>query len=217
MRTYSSGHRQRLAYAISLCLEPDLLLTDEVVAVGDRGFRLRCIEELRRRVDRGLTVVVATHDTGLVQTLCTHALLLREGRVAAYGTPAEVLTRYATADVRPQVPHASDESFVELTFDVDDPPQLVTCMLALAGADGKIVRHAQPEPELIDEAGTYTATLQLPPSRIAAGQYVAKARVFAVDGHQRTTLASSAARIEIADAAPGASRDEAEWAITRLS
>ncbi len=94
LRTYSTGQRHRLAYALTLCLEPEVLLTDGVLAVGDRPFRLRCMDELTRRVAHGLTVVVATHDTALVHELCTHALLLREGRVDVFGSPAEVVARY---------------------------------------------------------------------------------------------------------------------------
>ena len=63
------------------------------------------MDELRRRVDRGLTVVLATHNTALVSELCTHALLLRDGRVDAYGAPADVMPGYdvdavAVADAR---------------------------------------------------------------------------------------------------------------------
>jgi ABC-type polysaccharide/polyol phosphate transport system ATPase subunit len=104
VRTYSSGQAQRLAYAISLFLDPDIVLADGRVVVGDRDFRGRCMTELQRRIDAGLTVVVATHDVKLLRTLCTDALLLRDGHVEAFGPAEEVAAEYEGANLPKVVP-----------------------------------------------------------------------------------------------------------------
>jgi ABC-type polysaccharide/polyol phosphate transport system ATPase subunit len=96
-RTYSSGQLPRLAYAISLCLDPDILLTDGIPSVGDPAFRVRALAALRARIDQGLTMVLATHDSKRLRELCTEALLLKEGRVEALGTADEVASRYEAA------------------------------------------------------------------------------------------------------------------------
>ncbi len=93
-RTYSSGQLLRLGFAITLCLDPDILLSDGVVAVGDPSFRIRSSEALKARIDKGLTMVFAAQDIRRLRDLCTHALLLREGRVEAFGTADEVVPQY---------------------------------------------------------------------------------------------------------------------------
>lgn len=94
VKTYSTGMYLRLAFSAAIHVEPEILVVDEVLAVGDAIFVNRCVqkfEELRRR---GVTVLLVTHDVGLVKLLCDQAMLLYRGRSLAQGDPNDVVNRY---------------------------------------------------------------------------------------------------------------------------
>lgn len=96
MRTYSSGMRSRLHFAIATTVQPDILLIDEVLAVGDRDFRrrsLRRIEEIRSHAS---VVVLVSHSLRQVTKVCTRALWMESGRLMADGAPDEVVDAYVT-------------------------------------------------------------------------------------------------------------------------
>jgi len=94
LRYYSAGMTVRLGFAVAVHLDPDVLLVDEVLAVGDSGFRTRCQERFRRMQEEGRTIVVVTHDMSEVREFCMRAAWLADGRVAADGDPDDVVTRY---------------------------------------------------------------------------------------------------------------------------
>ena len=94
VKTYSTGMYVRLAFSAAIHVEPEILVVDEVLAVGDAIFVNRCIqkfEELRRR---GISVLLVTHDVGLVKLLCDRAILLHHGHMVADGDPNDVVNRY---------------------------------------------------------------------------------------------------------------------------
>ncbi len=95
LRTYSDGMKLRLAFAVSVHVDPEVLLIDEVLAVGDVRFRQKCLAELTRlRDDRSLTLVLTSHDLDQVRTLCSRAVWLSDGRVECDGSPDDVAARY---------------------------------------------------------------------------------------------------------------------------
>jgi ABC-type polysaccharide/polyol phosphate transport system ATPase subunit len=94
LKYYSSGMRSRLAFAIAIGTEPDILLLDEVTAVGDAEFRVKCDERLQAFRARGGTLVIVTHDFESVRTLCTRGIWLSRGRLARDGPIDEVLAAY---------------------------------------------------------------------------------------------------------------------------
>lgn len=96
LKHFSSGMASRLAYAIAFEAVREILILDEVFAVGDAGFRLRCEERYRELHARGHTVVLVSHDPRTVSSFCDRALLLEEGRVAVSGTGAQVAEAYLT-------------------------------------------------------------------------------------------------------------------------
>lgn len=96
VKRYSSGMHARLGFAIAAHLDPDVLLVDEVLAVGDRAFQARAFERMRQIVGSGIPVVVVSHQLERVATLCDRAVLLDRGQVAASGTPAECIRMYVT-------------------------------------------------------------------------------------------------------------------------
>jgi len=94
VKTYSSGMFVRLAFAIAASVEPDILVIDEALAVGDAVFQHRCLRRIKELHERGTTVLFVSHDAGAVRALCSRAILLKAGRVVADGKPADVLNRY---------------------------------------------------------------------------------------------------------------------------
>lgn len=93
-RTYSSGMQLRLAFAISTCIDPEILLMDEWIGVGDARFLQKAEQRMNNVVDRSSIVVMASHAEDLVLRLCTKAVYLEGGHVRAFGPVDEVLTAY---------------------------------------------------------------------------------------------------------------------------
>lgn len=94
VKYYSSGMQARLAFSVVVCIEPDILLVDEVLAVGDEEFRQRCEKRLTRFRENGGTLVVVTHDLDSVTRLCSRAVWLDQGRIRADGPTAQVIEAY---------------------------------------------------------------------------------------------------------------------------
>lgn len=95
LKNYSSGMVARLAFAIATDSDPDVLIVDEVLSVGDAQFQRKCEERLARFHARGVTVLLVTHDMELMRSTCSRAILLEQGRVAAIGSADEIAERYA--------------------------------------------------------------------------------------------------------------------------
>jgi lipopolysaccharide transport system ATP-binding protein len=96
-RTYSTGMRMRLAFSVAVNTDPDILLIDEVLAVGDLAFQHKCIEKINEFKERGCTILLVSHDTNLVATLCDESLWLNQGRIVAQGPTEMVIMQYSSA------------------------------------------------------------------------------------------------------------------------
>ncbi|HEY7504261.1 MAG TPA: ABC transporter ATP-binding protein [Gemmatimonadales bacterium] len=94
LKYYSSGMEARLAFSVAVCLQPDILLLDEVLAVGDQAFRERCLERLRQYHARGGTLILVSHELEQLRELCTRGVWLDQGRVVMDGPIDAVLERY---------------------------------------------------------------------------------------------------------------------------
>ncbi len=94
VKHYSTGMYTRLAFAVAAHLEPDVLLVDEVLAVGDIGFQRKCLGKMHEVATSGRTVFFVSHNLGLVTDLCTRCILLSEGKVVADGEPAAIIRAY---------------------------------------------------------------------------------------------------------------------------
>ncbi len=94
VRNYSSGMYMRLGFAVAAHLDPEIVLVDEALAVGDESFQRKCLRKIQEFQGRGVTVVIVSHDLLLVERLCTHACLLQQGRLVATGAPSHVIGRY---------------------------------------------------------------------------------------------------------------------------
>ena len=96
VKTYSSGMYMRLGFAVAIHVEPDVLLIDEVLAVGDEAFTRRCLDKISEFHRRGKTIVFVTHTLGLVAKMCDDVLWLRHGKIADRGDPQRVVDAYLT-------------------------------------------------------------------------------------------------------------------------
>jgi ABC-type polysaccharide/polyol phosphate transport system ATPase subunit len=94
LKYYSSGMEARLAFSVAVCLQPDILLLDEVLAVGDQAFRERCFERLRQYHARGGTLILVSHELEQLRELCTRGVWLDQGRIVMDGPIAMVLEGY---------------------------------------------------------------------------------------------------------------------------
>jgi ABC-type polysaccharide/polyol phosphate transport system ATPase subunit len=92
VQSYSTGMRARLSYALAAHMEPDLLLVDEVLTVGDFAFQRKCIVHMRAYLDGGGALLLVSHNVAEIQMVCNRALLLDRGRAIASGDPVEVLS-----------------------------------------------------------------------------------------------------------------------------
>jgi lipopolysaccharide transport system ATP-binding protein len=94
VKTYSSGMLMRLAFATAIHVDPDILIVDEALAVGDFAFQHKCMLRIKQIIDKGVTVILVTHDVGAVMANCKRALMLKEGAVHAIGDAGDVCNRY---------------------------------------------------------------------------------------------------------------------------
>mgnify|MGYP000377961838 FL=1 len=94
VRTYSSGMYMRLAFAVAINVDADILLVDEVLAVGDQHFQDKCIAKMKELKDEGKTMVFVTHSLGTVKDFCNRAIWLNNGEIKMDGNPDEVIEEY---------------------------------------------------------------------------------------------------------------------------
>jgi len=94
VKRYSSGMYVRLAFAVAAYLEPEVLIIDEVLAVGDAAFQKKCLGKLKDVAHGGRTVLFVSHNLRSIADMCTSAILVEDGRIAGRGTPREVVSQY---------------------------------------------------------------------------------------------------------------------------
>jgi len=94
LKNYSSGMQVRLAFSVSIYANREILLMDEVLAVGDSNFQSKCLTEFNRYKEMGKTVILVTHDIAVVQRYCDRAMLLRNGKIKEIGKADEVSDKY---------------------------------------------------------------------------------------------------------------------------
>jgi ABC-type polysaccharide/polyol phosphate transport system ATPase subunit len=99
LRQYSSGMYMRLAFAVATEVDPDILVMDEVLAVGDMEFQEKCFDRLRRFRESGKTILIVTHSMNQIEEICSRAIYLDHGRIVADGSPGEVIEQYKRSAV----------------------------------------------------------------------------------------------------------------------
>jgi ABC-type polysaccharide/polyol phosphate transport system ATPase subunit len=91
IRNYSSGMQMRLGFSVAVHVDPEIMLVDEVLAVGDYNFQLKCLDRIREMQVEGVTILYVSHDFEAVQNLCTRAIWLEEGKLRAQGDVREII------------------------------------------------------------------------------------------------------------------------------
>ncbi|AKB79596.1 ABC transporter [Methanosarcina horonobensis HB-1 = JCM 15518] len=99
LKNFSSGMQVRLAFSTAIQTDPEILLMDEVLAVGDMEFQQKCLDVLNEYRKKGITIVFVSHDLGAVRRFCDKVLLLNKGKQVAIGDPTEVIDKYVYAKV----------------------------------------------------------------------------------------------------------------------
>lgn len=107
VKHYSSGMYVRLAFAVAAHLEPEILVVDEVLAVGDAAFQKKCLGKMGDVARCGRTVILVTHSTPTIEALSTVALLLQSGELKAFGEPSNIISRYLASSACSQSGRAS--------------------------------------------------------------------------------------------------------------
>lgn len=103
VKRYSSGMYVRLAFAVAAHLEPEILLIDEVLAVGDIAFQKKCLGKMNEVSKSGRTIIFVSHNMAAISELCNKCVLLKKGRIAAYGGTAEVVEKYLSEEIKGNV------------------------------------------------------------------------------------------------------------------
>lgn len=98
VKNYSAGMSARLGFSIATDVDPDVLVVDEVLAVGDQAFQEKCLARMREFRRSGKTILLVSHDLATVESFCDRALLLNRGRVVTEGEPERVVTMYRRGD-----------------------------------------------------------------------------------------------------------------------
>ena len=94
VKTYSSGMQARLAFSVAAQLDADVVILDEILSVGDAGFREKCMNHMRKMKFSGKTILLVSHNMGVIENFCDRAMLIQAGALAAIGDPADVVKQY---------------------------------------------------------------------------------------------------------------------------
>lgn len=155
IKMYSSGMVVRLAFAVQANVEPDILIVDEALSVGDSYFQAKCTKLMRRLIDKGVTILYVTHDITSVPLLCERALYLEQGRIKTIGPAIEVVDRYlrdlrndqyqrGEVDPGPAINGAGEyKSVVEVTAEKKNTSEKSPPFIGPLKAKGKEKRFAE--------------------------------------------------------------------------
>jgi lipopolysaccharide transport system ATP-binding protein len=147
LKTCSSGMALRVAFAAAVCVEPDILIIDEALAVGDAAFQHKCFRKLSEFRERGVTILIVTHRLELLPQLCSRALVLKDGRILFDGEPGEALKHYARSEFpapssfAPTGEGGEDEAFGGYRF--GESENIIEAVRT--GSGRRVVKHASGE------------------------------------------------------------------------
>jgi lipopolysaccharide transport system ATP-binding protein len=183
VKHYSSGMYLRLAFAVAAHLEPEILLVDEVLAVGDAAFQKKCLGKMGNVAQEGRTVLFVSHNMGAITQLCEWALWLDNGQLRLTGPSSDVVAAYLSAgrilsiNNQPTAVVDFGSPFkVEIAYDVIDPIRDLSVAYQLLDSQGNLVFEAMDTdmPEWkgrVREPGQYLATCKIPAHLLKPGRY----------------------------------------------
>jgi ABC-type polysaccharide/polyol phosphate transport system ATPase subunit len=144
LKNYSSGMLVRLAFSTAVQVDADIVLLDEVLAVGDAGFQEKCFEVFRQMKREGRTIVLVTHAMDAVRRFCDRAILLDEGRIVASGDPTEVAERYREAATGEQQVSAPSAEQTETSRHGDGAARIGSIWVEQGGERTQVLRRREP-------------------------------------------------------------------------
>ena len=146
VKEYSSGMYVRLAFSTAIHVDPEILIVDEALAVGDAVFANRCVRKFEELRARKVTVLFVSHDLGLVKQLSDRAILLLHGRILAHGKPSDVINRYIGLVLERQQAQATKEDRVRGSFRHGDGTSEITAVeiLNVRGEPAATVASGEP-------------------------------------------------------------------------
>jgi homopolymeric O-antigen transport system ATP-binding protein len=207
MKRFSSGMFLRLAFSVAINLEPDILLADEVLAVGDIEFQERCLRRVEQAGSEGLTVLFVSHDMAAVRRLCDKVIWLDKGRIAQEGKPDQVVNAYEEAALSVfgteskdgsesgdfgeiletrlvsedgselGAARVQDDFYIEVVFKTTVPGCRVRCVLAVFVDQVAAFRTPQPDYVRFKRPGIYSARVRIPAHLLADVTYAVKVGV----------------------------------------
>jgi lipopolysaccharide transport system ATP-binding protein len=231
VKQYSSGMYLRLAFSVAINMEPDILLADEVLAVGDLEFQERCLTRVAEASRQGITVLFVSHDMPAISRLCGRALMLNQGGLIKDGTTEEIVQLYQEAawtrssrmrrTARNEFGELvfvrltsldgrelgavrwTDEVCITFGFRIDRPGVAVRAICDLFARGVMVFRTMQREEVPIDRAGMYTASVRVPGGLLAETIYNINAYidVRTPDRERRPIASRNALNFRVYDAA----------------
>ena len=122
VRTYSSGMYMRLAFSVAINVNADILLIDEILAVGDVNFQAKCFNKLREIKSQGTTIVIVSHSMGQIEQICDRSIWIHEGKIKAEGIPRDVDPEYLEfmGEKRQEIADKEAERKKDTTADADN-------------------------------------------------------------------------------------------------
>jgi lipopolysaccharide transport system ATP-binding protein len=151
IKSYSTGMMMRLAFAVATHVDPDVLVVDEALAVGDGYFQKKCVDRIRAIRDCGTTILFCSHSMYYVSLFCNRVLWLREGRIEADGTAQEVVTAYEEFLVNREKRRLDAESRSDATGDIARGKTAMVRGIRVLDADGEELELYRPGMELVIE------------------------------------------------------------------
>ena len=123
VRTYSSGMYMRLAFSVAINVDADILLVDEILAVGDASFQAKCFNRLREIKAKGTTIVIVSHSLGQIEQICDRSIWIHDGKVRADGLPREVHPAYLDYMAKEYTEHTKPAQQDEQYEEADEPDE----------------------------------------------------------------------------------------------
>jgi lipopolysaccharide transport system ATP-binding protein len=241
VKQYSSGMYLRLAFSLAINMNPDILLADEVLAVGDLEFQERCLHRVAEASRQGITVLFVSHDMAAVSRLCGRALMLNGGELVKDGTTEEVVSLYQDAawtrghrrrrSARNEFGELlfvkltgadgaelgalrwADESALTFGFRIDQPGVFIRATCDIFARGVLALRTLQPQEIEITEPGEYIASVRLPAGMLAETIYSINAAIDirTPDGSHQPVSDLNALSFRVYDVAAGHS-SRGTWA-----
>lgn len=204
VKRYSSGMKVRLAFAVAAHLEPEILLVDEVLAVGDVGFQKKSLGKMREVATAGRTVLLVSHNMGAILSLCDSAILLHHGRLQAIGDTTELVRTYQDSFIDNSVSlqrggkvwfgdivigeqgnytmQATDALHLELNFGFRNPPGSFGVFCFIENDRGEQVLNTRlTSRDLAEGNHIYKATIDFPPVWLNPGLYTVYFKIIVRD------------------------------------